>query len=146
MAALFLAAASSNFAQTATPTSRPAAEPRPEVHVASSAAYAELLLRRTELEAELESLVLEYTDEYPRIREIRYVLALVGRDSARLGRVKPADATRLTLSLGKLLVRRMELETELWKLRAGYKDEHPEVKRAKRKVEIYDSAINDILN
>ena len=113
--------------------------------MASSPAYAELLLRKTELQAELESLILEYTEEYPRIREIKYVLALVSRDAERLSRVKANEAARLTLALGKLLVKKMDLETDLWKLQASYKDEHPDVKRAKRKVEIYESAVNDIL-
>jgi hypothetical protein len=80
------------------------------------------------------------------VKELRHVLSLVDRDAMRLSKVKPADASRLTLALGKLLVRRIELETDLWKLQASYKDEHPEVKRAKRKVEIYETAIAEILN
>ena len=44
------------------------------------------------------------------------------------------------------MVRKIELETDVWNLLRTYKDEHPDVKRAKRKVEIYQAAINDILN
>ena len=113
---------------------------------ASTPAYAELLLKKTELQAELESLVQEYTEEFPRVKELRYVLNLVERDITRVSKVKPGDAGKLTLALGKLMLRRIELETELWKLQNNYKDEHPDVKRAKRKVEIYESAINEILS
>jgi hypothetical protein len=111
-----------------------------------SPAYSELLLLRTELASGLEALILEYTEEYPKVKEMRHTLLLVERDSARLAKVKAADVSRLTLALGRLLVRKIELETELWKLRTNYKDEHPDVQRAKRRVEIYETAIGEILN
>lgn len=111
----------------------------------SSPAYAEILLRKTDFEAELESLVLEYTEEFPKVLELRFSVALLQKETERLLAVKPGEASKLTLALGKLIVRRVELETDLWKLQKNYKDEHPEVKRAKRKVEIYSKAINEIL-
>jgi len=44
------------------------------------------------------------------------------------------------------MVRRIELETDLWNLQKNYKEEHPEMKRARKKIEIYEAAINEILN
>jgi len=111
----------------------------------SSAAYAELILKKTELQSELEGLILEYTEEYPRVKEIRYVLTLFDGGIARLAKVKSADASKLTEALGKLMTRKIDLETELWRLQANYKDEHPEVKRAKKRVEIFENAIAQIL-
>jgi uncharacterized protein involved in exopolysaccharide biosynthesis len=115
------------------------------VSTTSSPAYAELLLKKTELQSELEALVLEYTEEYPRVKEIRATLLLCDREMMRLVRVKPADSARLTLALGKLMTRKVDVETELWKLLQTYKDEHPEVKRARKKVEIFENAIAEIL-
>ena len=115
------------------------------VTTTSSAAYAELLLKKTELQSELEGLLLDYTDEYPRVKELRYVLSLFDRDTLRLANVKPADAGKLTQALGKLMMRKLELETELWRLEGNYKDEHPEVKRAKKRVQIFEEAIAQIL-
>ena len=142
IAVLVVASAAISFGQAAKP------EPAKTVSTtaASSPAYAELLLKKTELQSDLESLILEYTEEFPKVKEIRHVLTLVDRDTARLSKVKATDTSRLTLALGKLMVRRIELETDLWKLQGTYKDEHPEVKRAKRKIEIYESAIGEILN
>jgi hypothetical protein len=114
--------------------------------MAGSPAYAELLLRKTELQSQLESLVLEYTEEFPKVKELRFVLGLLDRDVARIAKVKPADSGKLTLALGKLMIRRIELETDMWNLQRSYKDEHPDVKRARRKVEIYETAISEILN
>jgi hypothetical protein len=104
-----------------------------------------LSLRKAELTAELESLLSEYTEDYPKIKEIKYSLQIVAEENLRLLRTKPAEADRLTPALGKLLVRKIELQTELWRLLQSYKDEHPDVKRAKRKVEVFEAAIKEIL-
>jgi hypothetical protein len=112
----------------------------------SSPAYAEILLRKTEITSNLESLVLEYTEEFPKVKELRQSIVLLDRESARLSRVKPNELGKLTLALGKLIVRKVELEVDVLNLQRTYKDEHPDVKRAVRKVEIYESAIGEILN
>lgn len=108
-------------------------------------AFAEILLLKTELESDLESLLVDYTDEYPKIKEARFQLSVIQKDMERLLAVKPAEVSKLTLALGKLLARKVAIETDLWALRAKYNDEHPEVKRAKRKLEIFEAAIKEIL-
>ena len=113
--------------------------------VTSSPAYAEVLLKKTELQSELESLVIDYTEDYPKVVEIRYSLTVLQKASERMLAVKAAESSKLTLALGKLIVRKIELETDLWSLQKNYKDDHPDVKRAKRKVEIYEAAIKEIL-
>ena len=113
--------------------------------VKGSPAYAEILLLKTELESELESLIIEYTDEHPRVKAVRVELTLVQKDIDRILAVKPADSGRLTLALGKLLVRKIQLESDLASLKIKYNDEHPEVKRVKRKVEIFEASIKEIL-
>jgi hypothetical protein len=143
---MFVSSASAQKSSPVKPTPTPTPTDASSSPLRSSAAYAEVLLKRTELKSELESLVIEFTEEYPRVKEIRFVLGLLDRDTARLGKVKSTEASKLTLALGKLMLRRVELETELWKLLGTYKDEHPDVKQAKRRVEIFDQAINEILN
>ncbi|HLA95873.1 MAG TPA: hypothetical protein VK612_09145 [Pyrinomonadaceae bacterium] len=115
------------------------------VHVRSSPAWAEILLRRTELEADLESLILEYTEDFPKVKESRYELEVLNKYAATLLLIKPAESSKLTLALGKLLVRKADIETDLWKLQQSYADGHPDVKRAKRRLEIYEKAIKEIL-
>ena len=125
---------------------RPASDDKQSPLFRSSPAYAELVLKRTEITSELESLIPDYTEEFPKVREIPFMVILIERDINKLAKVKPAESSKLTLALGKLMVRKIELETDVWNLLRTYKDEHPDVKRAKRKVEIYQAAINDILN
>lgn len=111
----------------------------------ASAAYAELRLRRAELESELEAMLLEYTEEFPKVKEIRISLGLLAKESERLQAAGSRGTQRLTLALGKLMVRKVELETELSRLLENLQPGHPDAKRAKRKVEIYESAIKEIL-
>jgi uncharacterized protein involved in exopolysaccharide biosynthesis len=127
----------------------PAPPPVPAVDAAAavfrSPAWAEIALRKAELSAELESLLAEYTEEYPKIKEIRHTLETLKAERARLLKVKAADAERLTPALGRLIVRKTELEAEYWRLLQSYKDEHPDVKRAKKKVDAFETSIREIL-
>ncbi len=113
--------------------------------VNSSPAFAEVLLKRTELEAELEELLVAYTLEFPKVKQIQFELKLINTEMDRLYAVKASESQKLTLALGKLIVRKVELESELWNLQKQYGDDHPNVKKAKRKVLVYDSAIKDVL-
>lgn len=113
--------------------------------IKSSPAYAELLLRKTELEAELEDLLVAYTEEFPKVKEIRYELNLIQRDLTKLLSQPAADAAKMTLALGKLIVRRAELEADAWGLRTKFSEEHSEVKRVRRRLAIFEKAIAEIL-
>jgi hypothetical protein len=123
-----------------TETSPPASNP-----LKSSAAYAEVILRQTELEADLESMLVEFTEEYPKVKEARYELEFLQVEFDRLTAVKPADAGKLTAALGKLMVRKAGLAADLKALRAQYDDKHPDVMSAKKKVDVFEKAIKDIL-
>ena len=129
--------------QTAAKTA--AAEGRDAAEIRSSAAYAEVLLRKTELQAETEGLAVEYTEEFPKLAEARFALEAIERERLRLLALKPAAASRLTTALGKLMVRKAEQEVQLWTLRKSLQEGHPDVKRAKRRVEIFEAAIKEIL-
>ena len=113
--------------------------------VKSTAAYAEVLLRKTERESELEEFLLDYTEEFPKVKEIKFELGLLQKELDKITAVNASDSGKLTLALGKLIVRKTEIETDLWNLRRQYADDHPEVKRARRKAEVYERAIKEIL-
>jgi hypothetical protein len=121
-----------------------AAEP-PAGHITSSAAYAEIALRRTELMSDLAALLQDYTDDFPRVKELKIGIEVLRRETLRLAVLKPAEAARLTSALGKLIVRKADVEVEFWRLQQSYSDGHPDVKRAKKRVEIFENAIKEIL-
>jgi hypothetical protein len=108
-------------------------------------AYAEIVLRRAELESELESLLISYTEDYPKVKEIRFEMETLKKEFSRLSAVKPVEVSKLSAALGKLVVRRASLETDLWALRQKYDDNHIDVKRAKRRLEIYERAVKSII-
>ena len=125
---------------------KPVVKPTPNVNTQSakySFAYAEVLLQKTELTAELEELLLNYTEEYPKVKELRFELSVLQKDLDKLLTV--SEASRLSQALGKLIVRRARLATDLWNLQKQYANDHPDVKKAKRKLEIFEQAIKEIL-
>ena len=139
------AAAQTNVAKvkpTPSSSSSAAADLQP---IRSSPAYAELLLHQAELQSTLDGLLVDYTEGYPKIKEIRIELGFLKTEMDRLLAVKPADAGKLTLALGRLMLRKVELERQLDILHSQYKDEHPEVRKTKRQIETYESAIKEIL-
>lgn len=113
--------------------------------IKSTPAFAELLLRKTEREADLEQFLLDYTDEFPKVKELRFELELLQKQMEKVSTVNASDAPKLSLALGKLLVRKTELEVDYWNLLKQYNADHPEVKRAKRKIEVYEKAVKEIL-
>ncbi len=117
---------------------------RPD-RAASSAAFAEVLLKKTELQAELEGLSVEYTEEYPKVGELKHSIEMLDVQIGRLNAVKASDMGKLTAALGKLMVKKAELDTELWVLLKTYKEGHPDVKKAQKKVDIFEAAIKQIL-
>lgn len=130
-----------SFAQT-----KSAQKPSADLQVIKNTpAFAEVLLKKVALEAEIEDLLVTYTDEFPKVKQLRYSLDLTNKALEKILTVKPQDASKLSEALGKLIVQKIEYEAELNELRREYSDEYAEVKRVKRKVEIYEKAIKEIL-
>lgn len=132
-------------AQLRTRTTSKSVPPPVSDEVKASGAYAEIVLRKTELKSELEEYLVSYTDEFPKVKHTRYEIGLLEAELIRFGKLKSSDAARLTLALGKLIVRRATLATDYWILSNKYNSAHPDAKKAKRKLEIYDRAVEDIL-
>jgi len=76
---------------------------------------------------------------------MRFELTVLDKALEKVYAVKPTETGKLTLALGKMLVKRASLETDVARLLRNYTNENTEVKRARRRVEIFDSAIKEIL-
>lgn len=113
--------------------------------IKSSPAYAEILLQKVILEAELEDLLSVYTEDFPKVKQTRLKLNLVEQALSKIMAVKPSESGKLTQALGKIVLQKIEYEIQYEDLRKNYSDNHPDVKRAKRKVEIFDKAVKEIL-
>ena len=128
------------YAQTKGSVKQPA-----ESNVRATPAYAVVLVRKTDLQAEMESLLVEYTEDYPKVRDLRLELEVLKPEIDRVLAVKPADAGNLSEALGKLILSKVAHATALKKLQMQFQDAHPNVKKEKRMVEIYEAAIREIL-
>ena len=113
--------------------------------IKSSPAYATLILKRTNVRAELEEMLVTYTEDFPKVVDARHEIDLINYQLSRLLDTKVTDSCKLSDSLGKLMLQRTEIEMLIWNLKKKYNDEHPEVKRAKKKLEIFEKAIAEIL-
>lgn len=113
--------------------------------VRASPAFAEVIYRRAILETELEELLVRYTNVFPKVTEKRFELAELELALASLMGIPEEESSKLTLALGKMLVQRAAYVTEFDALKRKYNETHPEVKRAAKKVEIFDKAIKSIL-
>lgn len=113
--------------------------------IRSSAAYAEILLRKTEITADLDAFSADYTEANPKVIDLRAELASLDRSLEKVFTVKPSDTVKLTQALGKLIVKKAELDAAFTRLTRSYNKDHPEVRRAKRRVEIFEASIGEIL-
>lgn len=142
MAAITLLVPGTAFAQTA--DAKKPSDDYPK-YVRSSPAFAEVVFGKTVLEADLEELRIRYTEDFPRVAEMKYEIEELDLSLRRLSFVPEEEASKLTLALGKLMVRKAELARELFSLKRKYNDSHPEVKRAEKKLGIFENAVKTIL-
>ncbi len=113
--------------------------------IKSSAAYAEVLLRKTEVEATIEDLLVTYTEKYPKLQQLKYEAEKLNQELNRLQNLDQKQSSKLTLALGRLIVRKVEAEVELWALLQQYGEEHEMVKRARKRLQVFERAIKEIL-
>lgn len=113
--------------------------------IRSTPAFAELILLKTEVESRLEELLLDYKEEYPEVKKNRVELEFINKEFNKMLKLDATQTPKLTLALGKLLVRKIELQSDLSTLLENYKEDNPEVLRAKKKLEIFERAIAEIM-
>ena len=113
--------------------------------VKTTPAYAELIAKRTEVAAELEVLLPDYTEESPEIREKRLSLQILDAALKRLESVSLEQYLALTPAVGKILARKLEAEAELKILSEIYTDEHPAVKKSKIRFRVFDAELKKLL-
>ena len=113
--------------------------------IKSSPAYSALVFQRTVIKADLEEMLVTYTEDFPKVKDARHEIDLINFELTRLLDTKVTDSCKLSDSLGKLMLKKTEIEMELFNLKKKYKEDHPEVLRAKRKLDIYEKAVTEIL-
>ncbi|MCS6874346.1 MAG: hypothetical protein N2Z23_07850 [Pyrinomonadaceae bacterium] len=121
-------------------------KPSQDEAIKSSPAYAEVLLRKVELEAELEDLLMAYTENHPKIQQTKYEVSKLNQELEKFRAFEPNKIQKMSLSLGKLVVRKVQIEVDLWLLLQKYTEEEEIVKRTRKKLTVFENAIKEILN
>ncbi|MBK9769037.1 MAG: hypothetical protein IPP63_19655 [Chloracidobacterium sp.] len=75
--------------------------------IRSSAAYAEILLGKTELQSDVESFLIDYTEQNPKVVDARFELAALNKEIDKIFAVRPSETTKLTSALGKLVLKKV---------------------------------------
>lgn len=147
IALVFLFFSSAAFSQTGAPAKAGPAKPGAPAGnpIKSSAAYIELTLHRADTEAELLDMLVEYTEEYPKVKQLKLEVAFVQTELDNLLKLDASLLPKLTESFAKLLLQKVRMQIDLAVLRVAHKDDHPDVQRALRRVEIYEKAIKELL-
>jgi len=113
--------------------------------IKSSPAYAALVLHRTVIRAELEEMLVTYTEDFPKVVDARHEIDLINFELTKLLETKVTDSCKLSDSLGELMLKKTAVAMELWNLKKKYNEEHPDILRAKRKLDIYEKGVAEIL-
>ena len=122
--------------QTATPA--PAESSANGFNIKRTSVYAELFVRKIEAQADLQTLVADYTEESPEVREIQLRIKVIERAIRNLETMSGESLLKLTPTVGRLLARKLEAEAELKVLSEIYTDEYPAVKKAKIRYAVFN--------
>lgn len=113
--------------------------------VADTGAYAEVFAARVEAEADLKVLTMDLTEETVQVREKKLERDLLDRDVRWLEALPSTSHIKMTVALGRLLVRKTQAEVDLKMLSANYAESFPTVKKARTRIEVYSSEIQKLL-
>ena len=113
--------------------------------VADTAAYAEVYAARVEAEADLKVLSMDLTEETVQVREKKLERDLLAREIRWLEALPSNSHDKMTLALGRLLVRKTQSEVSLKMLSENYADDFPAVKKARTRIGVYNGEVQKLL-
>jgi hypothetical protein len=113
--------------------------------VADTGAYAEVYAARVEAEADLKVLSTDLTEETIQVREKKLERDLLAREIRWLEALPLVSHDKMTIALGRLLVRKTQAEVSLKMLSEKYAESFPTVKKARTKIEVYNNEIQKLL-
>ena len=135
--ALAFAVSSSAYAQTTTVNSD--TDPR------TTPAYSMLIQRKVKVQAELETLLNQYTSEWPAAKRLRYELDAVESEMNRMAETMALKTVRLTSGYGSLILRKISLTAELQVLFQDYGSDWPETKTRRRELSLLEGELQEIM-
>ena len=96
--------------------------------VKTTSAYGMLILRKLEVETELEKVLSEYTSEHPSAKIKQFELDVLNSEMAKMAETAQSNLVKLTSGYGTLILQKVKLVSEMQALLLEYTSEHPNVK------------------
>ncbi len=113
--------------------------------VADTGAYAEVYAARVEAEADLKVLAMDLTEETVQVREKKLERDLLAREIRWLEALPLVSHDKMTIALGRLLVRKTQAEVSLKMLSENYAEDFPTVKKARTRIGVYNDEVQKLL-
>lgn len=108
-------------------------------------AYGVLVLRKVTLKSELADLSGTLTSAHPRVHSKRFELRAISREMNKMRAVDKSCVSKLSSTVGGLILRKVAVEVELNELMASFTSEHPDVKKKRLELTALEREIENVL-
>jgi uncharacterized protein involved in exopolysaccharide biosynthesis len=108
-------------------------------------AYTLLIQRKVNVQAELETVLAEYSSSWPPTKKLQFELDALKGEMKKLAEIDEAQIPKLTNGYGMLLLRRASLESEAQSLSEQEGSEWPSLKQKQRELELLDAELKKLL-
>ena len=117
----------------------------PEQNPKTTQAYSMLIQEKVKLQAELESLLIEYSSDWPKSKMLQFKLDTLKSEMKKMAEVEESKVIKLTSGFGSLVLRRITLATEVHVLLEEQGSEWPTFKLKQRELELLDKEIQKVM-
>ena len=117
----------------------------PEQNPRTTQAYCMLIQEKVKLQAELESLVREYSSDWPKSKRVQFELDTLESEMKKMAEIEESKVIKLTAGYGSLVLRRIALATDAHVLLEEEGPEWPTLKQKQRELELLDKEIQKLM-
>jgi hypothetical protein len=116
-------------------------EPNPK----TTTAYGLLVQRKVKVQAQLETLLAEYSSDWPAAKKLQFELDALKLEMKKLAETDGAQIPKLTNGYGTLLLRKASLESEIQSLSEEQGSDWPDLKQKRRELELLDTELKKLM-
>ena len=135
---MLVALSSAVFAQKVSPN-------QPEVDPRTSQAYSLLIQRKVKLQAKLESMLEQYSSEWPPVKQLQFEFDALKAEMKTMAALDESKVSKLTPGYGGLILRKVSLRGEIDALLQEHSWEWPITKERQRELELLEKEIQRLM-
>ncbi len=116
-----------------------------ETNAKTTPAYSLLVQRKVKVQAELETVLAEYSNEWPPAKKLQFELDALEAEMKKVADTDEAQIPKLTNGYGTLLLRRAALDCEIQSLSQEQTSDWPGLKQKRRELELLDNELKKLI-